>query len=203
MQVRPSSGAARSRRVSSNCAEADPARYETALLQLRRYDRRLQRFGLRDHALDWDTSIDDAARFAAREVPLALVLMPLAIGAMVVFAVPYLLTAAVGRLQKDTDVTATAKVVAAAVFYPVWTILLAVLAGLWIGPLWALLVLVVVPTVAVAGLFAIERESAALQTATSWLALRGARPTTRRRLRRHRAELADILDDVNSWLGTS
>ncbi len=57
-----------------------------------------------------------------------------------------------------------------------------------------------VPVLAAVGLFAIERESSAFRTARSWLALRGAHANTRKRLRRHRAELAEVLDEVNEYL---
>jgi hypothetical protein len=63
-----------------------------------------------------------------------------------------------------------------------------------------LIVFAMLPGLAVAGLFAIERESAAWQTARSWLTLRGARETTRSRLKRQRAELADVLEQVNDWM---
>jgi predicted O-methyltransferase YrrM len=79
-------------------------------------------------------------------------------------------------------------------------VLLAVLAGWWLGVGWGVLALILTPALAVAGLVAIERESAALRTARSWLALRGAHPRTRQHLRRRRGELADVLDEVNSWL---
>ena len=183
--------------------DEDPRRYELALLQLRRYDHRLRRFGLGDGSLDWNTSMNDAARFAMREIPLALLLLPIALAAIVTFAVPYGLTAIVGRLQRDSDVTATAKVVAAGVFYPSWTILIAVLIGARLGAGWGLAAVVALPALAAAGLFALERESAVLRTARSWIALRGTSPRTRQRLRRHRAELADVLDDVHAWLGRS
>ena len=51
--------------------------------------------------------------------------------------------------------------------------------------------------------FAIERELSAWRTARSWLALRGTHPNTRQRLRRHRAELADVLDQVNAALAAA
>ena len=180
--------------------QENPEWYESALLQLRRYDQRLRRFGLRDRTLDWDPSMKDAARFIAREAPLAVVLVPIALTAIVVFAIPYALTAGVARLQRETDVTATAKVISGTIFYAAWTALLAVLTGLWLGTAAGLLTVVALPALAAAGLYALERESAALRTARSWLALRGAHPTTRQRLRRHRAELADVLDEVNTWL---
>jgi hypothetical protein len=178
----------------------DPERYEAALLQLRRYDQRMARFGLRDRTLDWSPSTMDAVQFAAREGLLAVVLIPLALAAAVAFFVPYFLTAGVARLQQDTDVTATAKVISGAVFYPVWTLVTAVLIGTQFGATWGFVDVAALPALAIAGLFAFERETAALRTARAWLALRGAHPRTRRRLRRHRAELADILDDVNTWL---
>jgi hypothetical protein len=56
------------------------------------------------------------------------------------------------------------------------------------------------PVLAVAGLLAIERESAAWETARSWLALRGARETTRSALKRRRAELAVVLEQVSDWI---
>ena len=181
----------------------DSARYEAALLQLRRYDQRLRRFGLGDRALDWNPSMNDAVRFAMREVPLAVLLMPLAVTALVAFAVPYFLTAGVGKLQRDSDVTATAKVIAGSVLYPLWMLWAAIAIGARLGPIWGFLAVAALPALAVAGLFAIERELAALRTARSWFALRGASARTRQRLRRHRAELADVLDEVNRWLSLS
>jgi len=174
-----------------------PEWYEASLLQLRRYDQRLQRFGLQDSVLDWNTSFGDAIRFTIRELPLALVLVPVAAAAMLVFAVPYALTAASARLQKDTDVTATAKVIGGSVFYALWNVIVSVTAGKLFGSPAGWLTATSLPLLAGAGLFAIERESSALRTARAWLSLRGAHSNTRKRLRRHRAELADVLDEVN------
>ena len=180
--------------------QENPEWYESAILQLRRYDDRLRRFGFADTTLDWELSSQAAVRFAAREIPIALALMPVAVAAIVIFAVPYALTAGVGRLQKETDVTATAKVIGGAVFYGAWMALVAVLAASSLGLMWGVLTLIFLPALAAVGLVAIERESAAVRTARSWIALRGAHPRTRQHLRRRRGELADVLDDVNSWL---
>ena len=177
-----------------------PEWYESSLLQLRRYDQRLRRFGLRDSALDWNTSLADALRFAARELPIAIVLVPIAALAFAVFAIPYGLTALASRLQKDSDVTATAKVIGGTFFYTLWTVGLSIVIGQWLGVAAGLFTAVLLPALAAAGLFAIEREASAFRTARSWLALRGANMNTRKRLRRHRAELADVLDEVNRFL---
>jgi hypothetical protein len=147
--------------------------------------------------------MNDAVRFAVREVPLAVLLMPVAVAALVAFAVPYFLTAAVGKLQRHSDVTATAKVIAGSVLYPLWILGVAIVIGARLGPARGFLAVLALPMLAAAGLFAVEREAAALRTARSWFALRGASVRTRQRLRRHRAELADVLDEVNRWLSLS
>jgi glycerol-3-phosphate O-acyltransferase / dihydroxyacetone phosphate acyltransferase len=177
-----------------------PEWYETALVQLRRYDDRLRRFGLRDAALDWEVTPAAARGFAARELPLAVVLIPIGVIALTVFAVPYTLTALAARLSRETDITATAKVVAGAVIYGAWTALLSSTAGSIGGWHWGVMVLVMLPLLAVAGLFAIEREASAWRTARTWFALRGAHATTRAGLRRRRAELAVVLDQIGEWV---
>jgi 1-acyl-sn-glycerol-3-phosphate acyltransferase len=177
-----------------------PEWYDAALIQLRRYDDRLQRFGLADGALDFDVSASAARAFLAREVPVACLLAPVAAAALLVFALPYVLTASVGKLSRDMDVTASAKVVAGAVIYGSWSMLLSIAAARLLGTAAGLVVFFALPALAVAGLFAIERESAAWQTARSWLALRGARETTRSALKRQRAELAGVLEQVNDWM---
>jgi 1-acyl-sn-glycerol-3-phosphate acyltransferase len=177
-----------------------PEWYGAALVQLRRYDDRLRRFGLRDAALDWEVTPRAAKRFAVREIPFAFVLLPLAVFSVVLFAVPYTLTALAARVSQSMDVTATAKVIAGAVIYGVWVTLLVAAAGIAGGADHAAATLIGLPLLAVAGLFAVERETAALRTARAWLALRSTRPTTRTALRRRRAELATVLDAVDAWM---
>lgn len=180
---------------------ADPRRHDELLLRLRRYQERLQRFGLRDRHLDWTVSPGDAARFALREILAALVLLPLAAAALIMFAVPYQLTGYVARwFTREPDVAATAKVVGGFVIYAAWLLVLA--AGAWwiAGPRTGVLTGLVLPALAVAGLFAIERESAVFDTVRAWFLLTRTKADTRDRLRRRRSELADVLDDVNSWL---
>jgi 1-acyl-sn-glycerol-3-phosphate acyltransferase len=179
-----------------------PDWYEGALVQFRRYDDRLRRFGLDDRTLDWDISASAARAFVFRELPAALFLGPVAALALVVFVVPYALTSIASRVVREMDVTATAKVVAGAVIYSIWTACVAGAAWWLIGPIVALITILGLPLLAIAGLFAIERETSAWKTARSWLSLRGARPRTRSALRRRRAELADVLEQVREKTGT-
>ncbi|HTH04147.1 MAG TPA: lysophospholipid acyltransferase family protein [Vicinamibacterales bacterium] len=180
---------------------ADPQRYDEILLRLHRYQKRLERFGLRDRHLDWTISTSDAASFAIREALAAIVLGPLAVAALIMFAVPYHLTGYAARwFTSEPDVAATAKVVGGFLVYTAWLVALGVAARLAGVPHALLLSLVLLPPLAVAGLFAIERESAVLDAVRAWWVLTRTRTDTRERLRRRRSELADVLDEVNTWL---
>ncbi len=180
---------------------ADPERYERILLRLRRYDQRLQRFGLRDRHLDWQVSTRDAATFAAREIALGIVLLPLCVLGLVVFFVPYQLTGFIARrVARERDVIATAQLFSGLVIYAAWLVALGALVWLAAGPIAAVVATLFVPVVAVAALFALERESAVLDAVRAWWLLRRAHRDTRARLRRRRSELADLLDEVNQWL---
>jgi glycerol-3-phosphate O-acyltransferase / dihydroxyacetone phosphate acyltransferase len=179
----------------------DPERYDRILLRLRRYDQRLQRFGLRDRHLDWQVSTRDAARFAAREIALGMVLLPLCALGLVVFFVPYQLTGFIARrVARERDVLATAQLFSGLVIYGAWLVALGAIVWLAAGPIAAVVAALIVPAVAVAALFALERESAVLDAVRAWWLLRRAHHDTRARLRRRRSELADLLDEVNQWL---
>ena len=180
---------------------ADPRRYDELLLRLHRYHERLHRFGLRDRHLDWTLTAGDATRFALREILVAIVLLPLSAAALIMFALPYQLTGYGARwFTREPDVAATAKVVGGFLIYAAWLLALAAAAWSIAGPRAGLLTGLVLPALAVGGLFAIERESAVLDAVRAWLLLTRTKANTRERLRRHRSELADVLDEVNSWL---
>jgi hypothetical protein len=170
-------------------------------MRLRRYDQRLKRFGLRDRHLDWQISTRDARVFAIREIALGLVFLPLCAFGFLLFFVPYQLTGVIARrVAPKRDVIATAQVFAGAAIYGVWLAAIATVAWWMGGRAAALSAAVLVPILALAGLFAIERESAVLDAVRAWWLLRRAQDGTRARLRRHRSDLADLLDDVNEWL---
>ena len=178
----------------------DPSRYEELLFRVRRYDARLQRFGLRDRHLDMDVSNRAAAAFAAREALLAIPFAPLALAGLIAFFVPYWLTAIAARLAtREPDVAASAKVIAGSIIYAVWAAAAIVAAWSWKGPVAAAVTGLAVPVVAVASLFAVERESAVLDAIRAWLAIRRARFGAGV-LRRRRSELADVLDEAYEWV---
>ncbi len=179
----------------------DAERYAAILLRLRRYDNRLQRFGLNDRHLDWSTSRRDAATFAVRELAIAVVLAPLCLAGFVLFFIPYHLTAYVSRVfARDRDVVATAQVIGGALVYATWLAFLAWSVSLALGAIGAVAALAVLPFVALAALFAIERETAVSDAVRAWWFLQRHHRDTRERLKRRRSELADILDEVHRWL---
>ena len=175
---------------------ADRQRYDEILLRIRRYDARLRRFGVRDGHLDIDPSAREVVRFALRETILALLLGPVALAGLAVFAVPYGATAlGAAAATRQEDVTASAKVLAGAAGYAAWCgVLIAGLAWGW-GAAAAWIGAALLPVLAVAALFAIERESAVLDTIAAWWTVRRARRGTQA-LRRRRSELADVLDEA-------
>jgi 1-acyl-sn-glycerol-3-phosphate acyltransferase len=178
-----------------------PDRYDAALLELRRYDDRLKRFRVRDRHLDWDMSNRTATRFVARESLIALLLGPLCLATLALFAVPY---GATDRLAlpygREPDVHASAKLFVGLITYVVWLVLIVGLIWWGFGGRAALLSTVALPILAVAGVFALERETAVLDAARAWIALRSVRGDTRERLRRQRSELAALLDEIYEWL---
>jgi 1-acyl-sn-glycerol-3-phosphate acyltransferase len=179
----------------------DQARFEEIAQRLRRYDQRLQRFALRDRHLDLDVSRRTAAWFALREAVAALVLGPIAMSGLALFWVPYHLTAILARVAtRERDVAATAKVFVGAAVYVAWLLLIAAAAWQASGARAGLIAAAALPLTAVVALFAIERETAVIDTVRSWWMLRRAKAGTRARLRDARSELADVLDETYEWL---
>lgn len=200
----PAERLARRRAIADGMArlrQADPERYDQVLMRLRRYDQRLQRFGLRDRHLDWQISPHEVRTFAVREIAMGIVLLPLCALGLAVYFVPYQLTGFVARrVARARDVLATAQVFSGLAIYGAWLAAIAALVWSTAGRMAAVTALLLMPALAVAALFAIERESAVIDAVRAWRLLRRAHHHTRARLRRHRSELADLLDDVNRWL---
>lgn len=180
----------------------DPARYDAISTQIRAYDASLRRFRLADEDVDNVVARRAAIRFAVREAAYALVLVPLAITARFVFAVPYWLTDVVARREPNREARATWKVVAGAIFYGSWTLLVSAVVAWGADPLAGLLCFVALPVLGTLGLLAIERELDVMATSRSYLGSRLTPGPIRRRLERRRGAIAAILEETYSWLHT-
>jgi hypothetical protein len=90
--------------------------------------------------------------------------------------------------------------VAGAIVYGAW-----LAAAVWL--LWrsagrpaAVAAAIALPLFAIVALFAIERQSAVIDAVRAWFLLRRTHADTRKRLKRYRSDLADVLDEVHAWL---
>ena len=180
----------------------DPSQYAAVLDDLRLYDEQRRAFGLRDQDLDRRMPARDVARFLLREGSRALVLGPLALVGLLCFAPAYWLTWIVSRWAPDLQSRATWQVVGGAIIYALWIGTLAAVAG-WRAGVWTGVgVALLLPPLAFVGLTAFEREAAALRLVRAFLASRQTPLRARARLRRQRAALATVLEQVRDWLET-
>ena len=165
------------------------------------YDASLARFGLRDHDIDRRIPLAAAARFAVREGLLALVLQPLALLSLAFFVAPYQLTALVSRFAPDHKSRGIWAVCAGIVAYGGWAGGIAGVVAWRTDIASGLLAGAGAVALAFGGVAAIERERAVLRTVRAFFALRQTPLAARARLRRQRAALADVLEQVHEWLG--
>ena len=178
----------------------DPKRFESFQASLRSYDSNLERFGLRDRDVDHRITSGLAGRFVLREGLLALLLAPIAAGSVVVFAVPYWVTGRISRWAPDLQSRATFQVLGGLMAYGVWISLISALIWTQRGIALALAVGGGLTLLAFAGLLAVEREASVLRTVNAFLALRQTPIKARARLKRQRAELASLLEQIAKWV---
>lgn len=179
----------------------EPEWYASMRQRLDAYDARRRRFGLRERDVDARVPTSSAWRFAMREALYAALFVPVALLALALFVVPYYVTGWIAALAtRHHDVRATIKVIGGAVVYALWTVALASIVWGLLGPPFGIASFVLIPTAAVAGLFALEREWSVVRTVRAYLALRRAPASAHARLRARRAEIADVLAQVYRWL---
>ena len=178
----------------------DPERLAEIVARVDDYDASLARFGLRDRDIDREIPFAAAARFTVREGLLALVLVPLALLTLVVFAAPYWVTGQFARRAPDIQSRATWQLLAGAVAYPVWIGTVAATVGVGAGPFAGAATVPGLAGLALAGMAAVERQLSVLRTVRAFLALRRAPLEARAALHRQRAAIADVLDRAREWL---
>jgi 1-acyl-sn-glycerol-3-phosphate acyltransferase len=144
-----------------------------------RHARMMQRLGLRPRDLVEDPKRPGPIRWLMRRLPLGGVI-PLAVLAVgtAAFFVPYRLTGVLERRARPRDdVRATHKLLAGAIVFPLWIALLAVLAGVLIGPGTGLLVLLALPALGLLTLGLHEQWGEARAEAARYVTLRRRRET--------------------------
>ena len=178
----------------------DPAQYRSIQNKVLEYDTSRARFGLRERDIDQRISASTAVRFTVREGLLAALLGPLALLSVLLFAVPYWITGLVGRQVRALESRATGQLVGGVLIYGVWMGLLAAAVGLAYGAATTPAAFLLLSILAVAGLFALEREAAVIGTVRAFLAIRHTPLKARAHLKRQRAEIVTVLERAREWL---
>ena len=178
----------------------DPEQYRSIQDKVLEYDTSRARFGLRERDVDQRISTRTAVRFTVREGLLAALLGPLALLIVLLFAVPYWITGLVGRQVRALESRATGQLVGGVLIYGAWMGLLAAAVGLTYGAATAPAAFFLLSILAVAGLFALEREAAVIGTVRAFLAIRHTPLKARAHLKRQRAEIATVLERAREWL---
>ncbi|MYC83117.1 MAG: hypothetical protein F4X19_13635 [Acidobacteria bacterium] len=193
----------RRRLIAAGMAELrrrDPARLAEIVAQVEEYRASLARFNLRERDLDQRIPIGEVIRFTLREGLLAVLLGPMAIATAVVFAVPYRLTARIGRWAPNLESRALYQVIGGGLIHSAWIAAMATSAGTLAGTATGIATGLALVALAVLGTLAFERESAVWRTVRAFFALRKMPLRTRSALRRRRRALADALDEVHAWI---
>ncbi len=179
----------------------DAARFDEIVDEVGRYDRRLERFGLLEQSVGENVSRTTAARFAAREAAALIVLGPVIVLGALVFTIPYLaVDRAVRALGTHLEEEATYKVIGGLGIHAAWTAVVAGAVATLTGAAWGWLALGALPVLALATLFAWERERSVVATVRSYLAWQTLSTRAARALIGQRIGLAKLMDETYAWL---
>ena len=110
------------------------------------------------------------------------------------------MTGQLSRWAPDLQSRATWQVGDGVVTYAAWIMFLGIGIGVWLSGPAAIVAVVAFTVLAFAGLAAVERETAVLRTVRAFLALRQTPRKARAQLKRQRAALAAVLEQVQEWL---
>ncbi|MCY3730508.1 MAG: hypothetical protein OXF98_04135, partial [Rhodospirillaceae bacterium] len=142
----------------------------------------------------------EVVRFALREGFLALLLGPVALASIVVFALPYWLTDRIGRWAPNLQSRAVWQIIGGGLLHGAWITMIAATIGSATATVTGVATGIGLAALAVAGTLAVERESNVWRTTRAFFALRQMPLRARSALRRRRKALADALDDVRAWV---
>lgn len=176
-----------------------PEAYDALIGTLARYRRRLARFGVADRMVGEDVPRGAATRFAVRETFWLAALAPLLAAGFAAFFVPYQSIKWLARaLPIDLEEQATWKVIGGGLLYPLWMAAIGVTVAARAGATWGWAAGLAGPLLAVATLWAWEREVAVLETVRSYLALQRLSSRAARALARHQEAIASLLDELSA-----
>lgn len=175
---------------------------ETAV-ELRGHGRALDKLGLTPDSLVEDVTRGQALWWGLSRVPFAIVL-PISLLGALVFWIPRAMTVAVAAAVAKTegeDVIVTHRVLAGAVLFPAWFVLVAALVGARFGWSAALLALVIQPVWAFSAVAVGERRQRAWLTVRRYF-LRHLEQRRLERLRERQRRLAERLRELLDVVGS-
>jgi 1-acyl-sn-glycerol-3-phosphate acyltransferase len=172
-----------------------PAIYDELVDTVNRYDRRLSRFALTEGMVGGEVAPATVRRFAVRESLLFALLLPLLVVGTVTFAVPYFLIKWLTTrvLPIGLEEQATYKVFGAVLFYPAWMAIVAAVVGNLTSAAAGWVTAAALPPLAVATLFALEREESIVDTVRAYFAWQRMSPAAARALIAQRQEIAEAV----------
>ena len=166
---------------------------ETAV-ELRGHERALRRLGLSPHALLTEPTLSDAIRWLLPRLPFV-IMIPVSIAGAIIFWLPREATAQVAAAiakRDGDDALVTYRVLSGAILFPIWFILMALLAGYSFGPWWGVLVFLLQPFFAFAALAVGERRQRGWRIIRRYIMRKLERPRLVR-LREQQRALAERL----------
>ena len=141
-------------------------------VEVEAYQAELDGLGLKDHQLSHPVSASNAIRRIVWRTVLVVVLFPLALpGGIVLLPVAWLAATVGSRFSYDSDDIATLKVVTAVPVLLSTYALVAILAGVGLGWVWAVVALLIIPASFFATLFVLEKQAQLLISMRSLLRL--------------------------------
>jgi len=182
--------------ILTRLREADPDRVEKLYSDVESFAWTLDVLGVRPRDLDRQARLHSTLGWAARVFGLLFVGGPIAVAGHVVFFLPYQLTDWIStRPQIRLERQSTWKLLGGAVVYLGWIALLSLVAGIALGPRWAIAAAVGLPALAIVTQFVRDHWRAARVQARRYLVLR-REGRVRERLLQRRAQLARALEEL-------
>lgn len=171
------------------------ARWDELARDVREHSRLLEMLRIAPSDVERDTTLPTAGRWAFRRLTLVgaaqLALAAVTVG---LFWIPYQFTGwLAGALERSRAGISTYRVIGGFVVFGAWIIALAVALGLRAGWAAGVATFLVLPAVAITGLYAIEHWRDTIGTARSWITLRRRDPRIGT-IRERQRKLADRLD---------
>ncbi|HUP51765.1 MAG TPA: 1-acyl-sn-glycerol-3-phosphate acyltransferase [Longimicrobiales bacterium] len=175
---------------------ADPERLDEMRAQVRRYLRLLTLFGASEGDVPRRYPLWSVLRYAAKQLLLLTLVLPVALLGMVVWAVPFLLTRYVApRFRPKLDQVATYKVGMAVLAFPIWFGVLELVTWLAWGFRPALAALVALPVTGLAAIAWADRQADAREDLRVFLRARRL-SRGRDRLAEQRSRLVREMDQL-------